>query len=222
MLRSLTEHEGEGQEVRKVHSPTPVYVKPPIDPTKRVMRHFGTVVVEKFQVSRCSRCLQFAIWHGTSLIHPETTSAPPLNPDLDEDVKKDYDEAALIVGKSPRGAAALLRLALQKMCSALEPGERDLNEAIANLVKGGLDPRIQQALDIVRVVGNNAVHPGQIDFGDDAAVASRLFELINLIADRLISQPRRVDKLYGALPDSAKTAIEQRDGGESGVNPARG
>ncbi len=124
-----------------------------------------------------------------------------------------YNEAAKIVGDSPRGAAALLRLALQMLLKQLELKGENINEDIGALVKRGLDPRIQKALDAVRVIGNNAVHPGTISLDDDKGIALTLFDLINLIADRLISHPKEIDRLYETkLPDGARQAIARRDG----------
>jgi hypothetical protein len=74
-----------------------------------------------------------------------------------------------------------------------------------------LDSEIQQALDAERVVGNNAVHPGQIDLRDDRSTAEKLFVLVNMIADRLVSQPRHVQEMFDALPENAKAQIEKRD-----------
>jgi hypothetical protein len=71
---------------------------------------------------------------------------------------------------------------------------------------------VQKALDVVRVIGNNAVHPGQIDLKDDVETASHLFHLVNLITDVMVIQPRHVDALYEALPETARKAIEKRDG----------
>jgi hypothetical protein len=126
-------------------------------------------------------------------------------------VKPDFDEASRIVNLSPRGAAALLRLCIQKLCDSLEPTAKDLNDAIGRLVKKGLSVQVQQALDVVRVIGNNAVHPGQIDLKDDKATAIRLFELVNLIAEQMISQPKHVQAMFDSLPDTAKQQIQQRD-----------
>jgi len=125
--------------------------------------------------------------------------------------KVDFIETMKIVDISPRGSAALLRLCIQKLCEHLEKKGDNLNADIANLVKDGLDARIQKALDIVRVVGNNAVHPGQIDLTDDKDIASKLFRLINMIADSMITQPKHVDEFYDLLPESSKTQIKKRD-----------
>jgi hypothetical protein len=74
-----------------------------------------------------------------------------------------------------------------------------------------LDPRVQQALDVVRVVGNNAVHPGELDLKDDRETADRLFDLVNLIVDVMISRPAQIDQMYATLPPGAIEAIKRRD-----------
>lgn len=63
----------------------------------------------------------------------------------------------------------------------------------------------------MRVIGNNAVHPGSIDLRDDRATAENLFRLLNLIAEKMISEPKHVDEVYAALPPNALAAIEARD-----------
>ena len=132
-------------------------------------------------IAHCYNCKEISIWIADRLLWPQGGDAPPPNPDLPEDVKRDYDEAASVLNLSPRGAAALLRLAIQKVCKELGQSGKNINQDIAALVQKGLDPRVRQALDVVRVIGNSAVHPGQIDLKDDRAVAKHLFGLVNLI-----------------------------------------
>jgi hypothetical protein len=162
-------------------------------------------------VSRCYRCNEIAIWIYDRLLWPRLGEAPPPNPDLPEDVRADYNEASTILDLSPRGAAALLRLAIQRLCHHLGGTGEKLNDDIAILVKRGLDIRIQQALDVVRVIGNEAVHPGQIELRDDRATAEELFALVNLIAERMISQPKHIETMYNRLPESKRKEIERRD-----------
>jgi hypothetical protein len=126
-------------------------------------------------------------------------------------VVEDYEEARAILARSPRGACALLRLAVQKLCVDLgEPG-KNLNDDIGALVKRGLLPHVQQALNGVRVIGNEAMHPGEIDLRDDQTTASALFGAINIIVEQLITAPKHAEALYGALPESKRAAIEERD-----------
>ena len=88
---------------------------------------------------------------------------------------------------------------------------RNLNDDIAALVQEGLPVKIQQALDVVRVTGNHAVHPGQIDLTDDKELAMELFWLVNLVAENQITQPNKVQAMFERLPSGAKQAIQQRD-----------
>jgi hypothetical protein len=162
--------------------------------------------------SRCYACKKFAFWVADRMVYPylAVTSLSP-NDDLQDDIRVDFTEAMVILDSSARGAAALLRLCIQKLCAQLgEPG-KNINDDIASLVKKGLDVRIQRALDIVRVVGNEAVHPGQLDLKDDKATALELARLVNLIADVMITRPKQIDAMYSALPADKLLGIENRD-----------
>jgi polyhydroxyalkanoate synthesis regulator phasin len=125
---------------------------------------------------------------------------------------KDYEEARRVLPESVRAAAALLRLAVQKLCKELGQKGENLNDDIGNLVKNGLDQRIQQALDIVRVTGNNAVHPGEMNLEDSPEVVEELFKLVNMIVDEMITKPRELADLYKKLPEGAREAVAKRDG----------
>jgi len=105
----------------------------------------------------------------------------------------------------------LLRLAVQKLCIQLGENGKDINTDIGNLVKSGLSPTIQQALDVLRVIGNESVHPGQIDLRDDPATAQALFRLLNKIAETMITEPKQIQEIYDKIPDAKKKAIEVRD-----------
>lgn len=134
------------------------------------------------------------------------------HPDMPPDIRADYDEARNIAQDSPRGSAALLRLCVQKLCKHLgEPG-KNINDDIGSLVKKGLPVEIQQALDIVRVIGNNAVHPGELSSEDVQQVATTLFELVNHIVEDRISRPNRLATLFTGLPSQALAGIANRDG----------
>jgi hypothetical protein len=125
--------------------------------------HYLYNSVFNLYLSQCFTCKKFAVWVYKNLLFPSKVYTIPPNQDLPDDVRRDYEEASEILDKSPRGSAALLRLAIQKLCIYLgEPG-KNINTDIASLMKRGLNKQVQQALDVVRVIGNNALHPGQID-----------------------------------------------------------
>lgn len=170
----------------------------------------GLKNVEEWTASYCTRCKRSALWDRESLVYPEASGAPPPHPEMPEAVRFDYEEAADIAARSPRGAAGLLRLAIQKLVNELEP-DKNLNDGIGKLVERGLDPTVQQALDIVRVVGNNALHPGEMDVNDSPQTAMALFGLTNEITEAMIARPRRVAALYGTLPEGAREAVVKRD-----------
>ena len=164
---------------------------------------------KKVEASICSHCKNATFWLAEKIIYPPTRMSPPANSDLPDNVKEVYEEAAAIAKSSPRAACALLRLAIEMLLEHLGE-EGSINAMIKNLVDKGLDKRIQQALDIVRVTGNNAVHPGEIEFNDSTNV-STLFELVNFIANDLITRPKEIDGMFNQLPETAREGIKKRD-----------
>jgi hypothetical protein len=162
-------------------------------------------------VSQCYSCNKVAVWRHEKLVYPNDAAGEEAQPDMPDDVRADYDEARSIVNASPRGAAALLRLAIQKLCVHLgEPG-KNINTDIGSLVAKGLPKQIEQALDAVRVIGNEAVHPGELDLRDDRETVFRLFRVINVVIDNRISQPKQIDELYDMIPARKTAEIEARN-----------
>ncbi|MCX5800217.1 MAG: DUF4145 domain-containing protein [Candidatus Eisenbacteria bacterium] len=173
--------------------------------------------------AKCTHCDRFTYWIADEvapdtaptsgrMIEPRAVQAPMPHPEMPEDVLADYQEARSISGDSPRGAAALVRLSIQKLCVHLGEKGENIDQDIAHMVAKDLPTEIQQALDIVRVVGNNAVHPGEISQDDVAEVASTLFQLVNQIVEERISRPKRIRGLFESLPERARDHIEKRDG----------
>ena len=169
---------------------------------------------DEWVISMCEHCGEMCFWKNDQQVmaYPDIMVAPSPNQDLQKDIKEDYLEAASVLQKSPRGAAALLRLCVQKLCQQLGEKGDNINNDIKSLVSKGLRPQIQQALDIVRVIGNNAVHPGQIDLKDDITTANKLFNLVNLIAQSMITEPKEIETMFNSLPASQLSAIAKRDG----------
>lgn len=158
--------------------------------------------------STCQTCAKHGYWVNESLVWPALRLGDPSSPYLPDDVREVYEEARSVVAHSPRAAAALLRLAVERLATELGETEGTLNARIGRLAKNGDITRTTiDALDAVRLTGNNAVHEGQIDpnGNDDLKVALLLFQIVNRIADDTIGMQRTVEELVG----------DKRRGGET-------
>lgn len=159
----------------------------------------------KVDVSTCACCGKSCLWADSKLVAPDTSSAEPPNEDLSEDIREVYNEAASVLQKSPKSAAALLRLALQKLCVELGGKGRNLQDDIDYLIRErGLSRQLEKAMDAVRIIGNEAVHPGEINLKDDKETAAAMFGILNFIATKLISEPKAIESVYDSLPVSKK------------------
>jgi hypothetical protein len=60
----------------------------------------------------CAACDQESVFVDGKLVHPKESEAIKAHDDMPLEILGDYNEAAAILASSPRGAAALLRLAV--------------------------------------------------------------------------------------------------------------
>ena len=179
-----------------------------------VMQHHFNADGVQLEIHRCTNCGGKFFYIAGKLMYPKPEVIAPA-PDMPADVRALFDDAASICHRSPRAACALLRLAIEKLCNSLGATGDTVSAKISSLVKRGISEELQRALDVVRVVGNNAVHPGQITYDvDDESTATMLFQLLNIIVQRLISEPATIKALYENLPQSAKEHVAQRDSKE--------
>lgn len=164
-------------------------------------------------ISKCEYCEQSSFWEHGKLVWPLSGSAPAPNEKMPKNVLADYVEADLIAAHSPRGAAALLRLAIENLCSVVLGKEvKDLNKAIGKMAKNGLSQKVVDALDVVRVTGNKAIHAGEINTEDKPKTVNSLFKLVNIIVARTIQEDAEIGDLFEDIPDSKKAQIKERDG----------
>jgi hypothetical protein len=170
-------------------------------------------------VSRCYNCQGFTVWVRDRLVFP-IKGIEPLDiieadfrqveedvqelednvPESDEHVQasveeveeasEDFEEAAAILNKSPRGAAALIRICIQNMMPLMKETGKNLDENISSLVRKGLEVEIQQAMDVLQVIRRNPGQEGDVDLRDETAIATRMLESLKEILERRMLKNR--------------------------------
>jgi Domain of unknown function (DUF4145) len=170
-------------------------------------------------VSRCYNCKGFTVWVRDRLVFPirgdelpeivevdfreiaEDLQAPAQDVQhSEEDVQEpaedfdesseDFEEAAAVLNKSPRAAAALIRICIQNMMPLLKETGKSLDENISSLVRKGLEAEIQQAMDVLQVIRRNPGHESHVDLRDETAIATRMFESLKEIIERRMLKNR--------------------------------
>lgn len=167
--------------------------------------------------AKCEHCNKCSYWFGESLgelegklLYPLVSGVPAPHSDMPEDVQADYLEAREVLPYSSRAAAALIRLALQRLCIGLGKSPK-IDRAIGELVQDGLPQGVQRALDAIRIIGNESVHPGEIQDDDIDKSVGSMFELLNFIVQDRITRFKEIDALYDSLPESKRQGVERRD-----------
>jgi hypothetical protein len=136
---------------------------------------------------------------------------PPPHQALPEPARQRYAEAREIAAASPRSAAALLRVALEVLLNEVRPSSAALKLAdrIDELQALGLPGPHVQAMDILRLTGNQAVHIGTIVDADTPETVQELFGYLNYLAESN-QMIRRIADRYTTMPKGARDAAERR------------
>lgn len=170
------------------------------------------LIVEDLVTGRCLNCQKRTVWYRKELVFPKAIStAPEATEYMPEEIVQDFREAREVIQISPRASCALLRLCIQKICILQGKQGRNLNRDIGDLVLSGLSTQTQRALDVVRIIGNRAVHPSEIFDDDSESVARYIFDLVNSIVDDLFGKEKKLQQAYLALPQELRDEIDKRD-----------
>jgi Domain of unknown function (DUF4145) len=186
-------------------------------PFLEVHREFRNRDVQNVSISYCFNCNEMCLWVYDQLVWPGRAGGSEPKPLAPPNVRREYEEANQTLEASPRGAAALLRLAIEKLCKELGVTDESVKDDIAFFVREDVDARVQKVLDAARIIESNAVRPDQIGPEDERATAEILGGLVNLICEKMIMEPRHLQAVYSKLRDGAQTAMEQRAQGSSCV-----
>lgn len=164
------------------------------------------------RVCQCRECEKVSIWYRGVMLAPATGGIQPPNPDLPPEIRADYNEARAVAAHSLRSAAALLRLAIEKLCVMLNGREMKLDEHIGALVAKGLDDETALMFDVVRLGGNNAIHPvDRIGVTANREIVGILFWLVNEIADDVITKPKKRAEAMQLIPEDERERIVKRN-----------
>lgn len=165
--------------------------------------------------ARCTVCNKISYWMtgpspAHTMIWPTSFGGPPASDDMPEDVEAIYSEARSIMNLSPRASSALMRLALEALLADLYPEAGNLNATIGAAAKAGLSEHLIKAMDVLRFNGNEAIH--EINREDTPETAASLARILNMVIERLITEPKQIAELHAQMPPGVLTQIEQRDG----------
>lgn len=189
--------------------------------------NFGIIDIKQvegysFFESACYNCKRSIIWYlenkNPKMFFPKEVAIPP-EENMPENVKEIYEEASLILGDSPRASCALLRLALQELMKYLKENieiynglkNRNIDEDIKEIINIGnfyqeQKETLKEAMNSVRLVGNKASHPSELDINDNPEIANILFEMINFIVEEIITKPKEMKEKLNKI----KSAIDKK------------
>ena len=144
-------------------------------------------------------------------------SAAKVFPDyVPKPIRSDYEEACLIVDKSPKASATLSRRCLQGMIRDFHGISKGRLIDEVNAIKDRIDPLTWEAIDAVRSIGNIGAHMEKdinLIIDVDEGEAQELIRLIELlISDWYITRHNREVQL-----ESIKAIKSSKDVAKSGI-----
>jgi hypothetical protein len=137
---------------------------------------------------------------------------------MPEGVRALYSEATEVFAVSRRAGAALARATLEALLREVDPdaGKANLDERMARM-EGRLSTTLWDTLDLVRHVGNKALHVSGVPDEavvlvldeEDTEVGPALFEIINDVVDETIVKEQKRARLADLIPQSVRDGVDR-------------
>lgn len=127
---------------------------------------------------------------------------------MPKEIEVDFEEARQVFNHSPRAAAALLRLCVQKLCQMLLQKEGKIHNLIGELVDVGFPKRALTAFDTIRIFGNESVHPGTVNLNESPETALALFSLLNMAVRYCITDEKELETIRALTPENKRRDLD--------------
>lgn len=188
--------------------------------TGRLTRKNARLYLESTQCPQCENFMVDLRWYNQQTgqawqepVYPRVGARAKAPPEVDPAIAEDFNEASLVIGDSPKAAAALGRRCLQHV----------LREN-AGVKKANLSKEIQQvldedrvpgylanSLDAVRNIGNFASHPIKSEHSGEVVQvepgeAEWILDTLETLFDFFYVQPAVIARKRAALNEKLKDA----------------
>lgn len=143
-------------------------------------------------ISSCVNCGRPTLWEYEKLVWPVSSGIKAYEK-MPEKAKRVFNEAQSLMQLSPRSCCALLRLCVEEIVNYVgaEQGLKNFDPdwiLVRRIEALAIPEALTQQLTACRVIGNDAAHPGVIDFSgeDSGKVAALLSHAVNNLCACLI------------------------------------
>ena len=154
----------------------------------------------RFSQCRNQACNKIAIWVDQHLVYPKASLVEEPNKHMPKELKNIYQEESSILENSPRASAALLRHLLEKLLTKLGADDNRLVNRIKTILKEhASSTKLEKTLTIIHENGNAAPHKNpKINTEEMERInyARTLFQLINLICEKVIEGTEKIQEMY--------------------------
>ena len=148
-------------------------------------------------ISICRHCKDYCIWEQEQLIYPLSRTPITFNTDIPAGILEICEEAASISNLSLRSSLLLGRIIIDRLLKE-KAKEGTINEMANQLLhESAISLNTHAKITAIRLLGNDINHNDVIDITTISPIA--IFDLINQIADDLITRPKEFESLQESI-----------------------
>lgn len=185
--------------------------------TNRYTHDNARLSLKSTQCPQCGNFMVHLVWYPhmgdawQELIYPRVGARAKAPPEVDPAIAEDFDEASLVIGDSPKAAAALGRRCLQHVLREKAGVKKaDLSKEIQQVLDERLVPGyLANSLDAVRNIGNFASHPIKSEHSGEVVQvepgeAEWILDTLETLFDFFYVQPAVIARKRAALNEKLK------------------
>ena len=152
---------------------------------------------QSIHISICRHCKDYCVWEQEQLIYPLSRTPITFNTDIPAEILEICEEASSISNLSLRASLLLGRIIIDRLLKE-KAKEGTINEMANQLLnESAISFNTHAKITAIRLLGNDINHNDVIDITGISPIT--IFDLINQIADDLITLPKEFESLQESI-----------------------